>query len=69
MHLGLENGKEAIKTCANCGTEIDVKKDGYLMIGDNFLQVKYFEEQDGSDNIFCSENCICQSLSVMTKYE
>lgn len=47
--------------CAECG---DVIEDFYYTIGDNFLQVKYFEEQDGSDNIFCSQDCICSNLSV-----
>jgi hypothetical protein len=69
MHYRLENGKEEIKTCAQCGTDIDVKRSGYLMVGDNYLQVNYFDEQDGSDNVFCSESCLCEALSVMTKYE
>lgn len=50
------------KCCAECGKEIT---DSYLMVGDNFLQVKYFEEQDGSDNCFCSKSCLCEALSVI----
>ena len=50
------------KFCAMCGKEIE---DYYLMVGDNYLQVKYFEEQDGSDNVFCSKNCLCEALSVI----
>ena len=48
--------------CAHCKCDI---KDNYFMVGDNYLQVKYFEELDGSDNIFCSKDCLCESLSVM----
>lgn len=48
--------------CANCGKEIE---DEYVMIGDNYLQTQYFDEQDGSDNIFCDNECMASSLSVM----
>ena len=51
-----------MKVCANCGKEI---KESYYMVGDNFLQIKYFDEEDGSDNIFCSKECLCDALSVM----
>lgn len=53
------------KYCATCGSEIE---QSYFMVGDNYLQAKYFEEQDGSDNIFCSQECLCESLSVMEVY-
>lgn len=46
--------------CANCGKEI---VENYYKVGDNFLQVKYFDEE--SENIFCSEDCLCESLSVI----
>ncbi len=39
----------------------------YLKVGDNFLQVKYFENDD--ENIFCSEECLLRSLSVLTVFE
>lgn len=48
--------------CAECNQEI---KGCYYMIGDNFLQVNYFDEQDGSDNVFCSRDCLCDALSVV----
>lgn len=48
--------------CANCGKEIE---DEYVMVGDNYLQVNYFDEYDGSDNIFCNTGCMASSLSVM----
>lgn len=48
------------KICANCG--LDIEGD-YLKIGDNFLQVKYFDSEE--DNIFCSKDCLCQALSVL----
>ncbi len=46
--------------CANCENEIQGE---HYKIGDNFLQIKYFEEED--HNIFCSESCICRALSVL----
>ena len=48
--------------CVNCQREI--LDEEYLMIRDNFLLVKYFDDQDGLDNIFCSEHCISESLFV-----
>lgn len=47
--------------CAECGEEC---KYYYLTVRDNFLIVKYFEDQDGLDNIFCSDECLQQYLSV-----
>ena len=51
-----------MKQCAKCYKDIEEE---YYMVGDNFLQIKYFEEQDGSDNVFCSIDCLCKALSVM----
>ena len=46
--------------CANCGKEIE---DGYVyMFRDNYLQVKYFD--DNASNRFCSEECACESLML-----
>lgn len=47
--------------CATCNNEIE---DDYLKIGDNFMIVKFFEEDE--HNIFCSEECLCKCLSVGT---
>ena len=49
------------KTCANCGCELGEE---FYMYRDNFLQVKYFEAEDGSDNAFCSETCAAESLML-----
>jgi len=49
------------KYCAECGAELE---NYFHMFKDNYLQVKYFEEQDGSDNAFCSETCACESLML-----
>ena len=50
-----------MKICAECHSEI---KETYYSYMDNFLQVKYFEEQDGSDNVFCSAACAGQALML-----
>ncbi len=49
------------ETCANCGAELG---DEYYTVRDNFLQVKYFEEPDGHDNAFCSQECACEALMI-----
>ena len=51
-----------MKICAQCGEEI--KGEHYFKCLDNFLQVKYFEEEDESDNAFCSEECFCENLML-----
>ncbi|MCH4010356.1 MAG: hypothetical protein LKE77_08365 [Companilactobacillus sp.] len=52
-----------MKTCAECSQSIGFGE-MYYSIGDNFLQFNYFEREDGSDNIFCSQQCLMDSLSV-----
>ena len=47
--------------CAKCGCELG--KTVWRVL-DNFLQVKYFDEIDGSDNAFCSEECLLRSISA-----
>lgn len=48
--------------CANCGKEIE---NGELyMFLDNYLQVKYFD--DNASNRFCSRDCACESLMLET---
>lgn len=47
------------KICAVCGKEIDE----YIMVGDNFLQQKYFDSAE--DNVFCSIGCLCSTLSLI----
>lgn len=49
------------KYCASCGLEIE---GSYLKIGDNYLQAHYFDDED-TENIFCSETCLCHALSVI----
>lgn len=58
-----------IKHCAYCEKEIDTVREGYVTCRDNFLQVKYFEDPDGRDNIFCSEECACESLMIERVYD
>ena len=47
--------------CANCGRELGER---FVMVRDNYLQVKYFEQEDGSDNAFCSNECALESLMI-----
>jgi len=47
--------------CANCDKEIE---GSYFKCLDNYIQWNYFEESDQSDNIFCSQECFCESLSL-----
>lgn len=48
------------KYCAQCGNAIE---GNYYMVGDNFLQIRYFD--DNKSNVFCSTECLCKSLSVL----
>ena len=59
--LLLELGGKKEKICANCGLEIE---GSYYKVGDNFLQVKYFDDEE-TENVFCSKDCLCQALSVL----
>ena len=45
------------KICAQCGKECTNE---YYKCLDNFLQVKYFDDEDC--NCFCSPECFCESL-------
>ena len=47
--------------CAECGAELGER---YFTYRDNFLQVKYFEAQNGNDNAFCSDDCAAASLML-----
>lgn len=53
--------KNKTKVCANCGKEIE---GNYLKIGDNFLQIKYFDDEE-TENVFCDQTCLCEALSVL----
>lgn len=48
------------KICANCGKEIE---GNYLKVGDNYLQVKYFDTDE--ENCFCCSECLLEALSVL----
>ena len=49
------------RSCAKCGHIIEGE---YYKCLDNFMILKYFDEQDGSDNVFCSKNCFCEAMSL-----
>jgi len=50
-----------MKICAYCGVKIG---ETYYTYTDNFLQVKYFDELDGSNNIFCDVVCAGNALML-----
>lgn len=43
--------------CANCGK---VLEDEAFVFRDNYLQVKFFD--DNKSNRFCSQDCACEAL-------
>lgn len=45
--------------CANCGKLLE---DEAYMFHDNFLQIKYFD--DNKSNRFCSQDCACEALML-----
>lgn len=49
--------------CAQCGEEISSEK-GYYKCLDNFLQIKYFENDSDELNCFCSQECFCEFTSL-----
>lgn len=69
MEIEKNKRRDAVRVCAQCGKEIDPIKDGFVMCRDNFIQAKYCQETDGSDNIFCSQDCACQYLSIEIVYQ
>lgn len=50
--------------CRTCNEELDYE---YYRCYDNFLMAKYFEEIDGSDNVFCSKDCFCDALFLESR--
>lgn len=57
-----------IEHCAKCGAEINTEQQGFYRCLDNYLQAKYFEEPDGRDNIFCSQECACAAFMIEHMY-
>ena len=51
----------AERICANCGLPI-TETERRLRCRDNYLISKYFDSEE--NNIFCSESCLLESLSV-----
>lgn len=49
--------------CAHCG---NVLEDEYATIRDNHLILKYFDYENGEDNIFCDNDCLAKALSAET---
>ena len=60
VDIALNLDKETNKICAFCGNLI---RGNYYIIGDNWLQAKYFDSSE--DNVFCSKGCLLESLSVL----
>lgn len=47
--------------CACCGKEIEHE---YIKVLDNYLQVKYFDNDEC--NCFCSKDCLCDYIMAET---
>lgn len=45
--------------CANCGSKIN---DDVYMFTDNYLMIKYFD--NNKSNRFCSRDCACEALML-----
>lgn len=58
--LSAIKSEEQPKVCATCGQEIE---GNYFIVGDNYLQTKYFDNEEC--NVFCSIVCLCKGLSVL----
>lgn len=69
MELARAEEERTGRVCTQWGKEIDPIKDGFVMCRDNFIQAKYFQEMDGSNNIFCWQDCACQYLSIERMYQ
>lgn len=52
--------------CSYCG---NILEDECFTVRENFLVTNYFDYEDGSDNMFCSKECLCDSLFVDTVEE
>lgn len=60
LELLLEENNQK-KYCAHCNTELEKR---CFKVLENFLQVKFYTDPKGEDNMFCSEECILKSLFV-----
>lgn len=54
--------------CAKCGKNL-FDEDGfstqsYITVRDNFMVLKFFQFEDGQDNMFCDEHCLAEYLSA-----
>ncbi|MDT2848776.1 hypothetical protein P7H60_06345 [Vagococcus carniphilus] len=58
---GLLEKNNNTKRCAHCDKEL---KENYFKVLENFLQVKFYTDPEGEDNMFCSEECVLKSLFV-----
>lgn len=57
----LQKEELEIKKCAHCDKELHIN---YFKVLENFLQVKFYTDPEGEDNMFCSEECVLKSLFV-----
>ena len=60
------NKEESV--CAHCGENL-FDEDGfsnqsYVTVRDNFMVLKFFQFEDGQDNMFCNVNCLADYLSA-----
>ena len=62
--------KARVSECAECRKTIgeDELSDSYLTVRDNNMIIKFFQFEDGEDNIFCDSDCLAKFLSAETIY-
>ena len=46
--------------CSNCKKRIN---GSFITVRDNFMIRKFFQFEDGSDNVFCGSECLANFLS------
>ncbi|MEO1772520.1 hypothetical protein [Candidatus Enterococcus ferrettii] len=54
--------------CAYCGKNLfdenGFSTQSYLTVRDNFMIIKFFQFEDGCDNMFCDSDCLARYLSA-----
>lgn len=52
-----------MKECSYCQAEINTDIDSYFTCLDNFIQTKYFDDEE-KENVFCCQECFCNYVQL-----